>query len=86
MGTNVSDESTDLVRVVSRMGNQDQSSRIRLDTLSNQSRSMDTTSLLPILGTAAFGLLVIVTLGIVYLTLSGWRDRQRREQDRRASR
>ena len=47
---------------------------------------MDTTKLLPILGTAAFGLLVIVTLGIVYLTLSGWRDRQRREQDRRASR
>jgi hypothetical protein len=47
---------------------------------------MDTTSLFPILGTAAFGLLAIVTLGIVYLTLLGWRDRQRREQDRRASR
>ncbi len=47
---------------------------------------MDTNRLLPILGIAAFGLLTLVTLGIVYLTLSGWRDRQRREQDRRASR
>jgi hypothetical protein len=44
------------------------------------------TSLIPILGTAAFGLLIIVTLGVAYLTLSGWRDRQRREQDKRASR
>jgi hypothetical protein len=52
----------------------------------NQSRSMDTISLLPILGTAAFGLLTLVTLGIVFLTVAGWRDRQRREQDRRASR
>jgi hypothetical protein len=47
---------------------------------------MDNIKLLPILGITAFGLLVLVTLGIVYLTLSGWRDRQRREQDRRASR
>ena len=47
---------------------------------------MDTTPLLPILGTAAFGLLVIVTLGILILTLTGWRDRQRREEDRRANR
>jgi hypothetical protein len=39
-----------------------------------------------ILGTAAFGLLLLVTLGIVYLTLSGWRDRRRREADKRASR
>jgi hypothetical protein len=44
------------------------------------------TSLFPILGTAAFGLLVIVTLGIAYLTVMGWRDRQRREQDRRVGR
>jgi hypothetical protein len=43
-------------------------------------------SLIRILGTSAFGLLVLVTLGIIYLTLSGWRDRQRREQDKRASR
>ncbi|WP_181243875.1 hypothetical protein [Chamaesiphon polymorphus] len=47
---------------------------------------MDTTKLIPVLGTAAFGLLIVVTLGIVYLTLSGWRDRQRREQDRRTNR
>jgi hypothetical protein len=47
---------------------------------------MDTASLIPVLGTAAFGLLIVVTLGIGYLTVSGWRDRQRREQDRRASR
>ncbi|AFY96121.1 hypothetical protein [Chamaesiphon minutus] len=47
---------------------------------------METTKLIPVLGTAAFGLLIVVTLGIVYLTLSGWRDRQRREQDRRANR
>lgn len=44
------------------------------------------TSLIRILGTTAFGLLVLVTLGIIYLTLSGWRDRQRREGDKRASR
>ena len=47
---------------------------------------MDTNSLLPILGAAAFGLLVIVTLGILILTLTGWRDRQRREEDRRVNR
>ncbi len=47
---------------------------------------MNTSSLLQILGIAAFGLLIVVTLGIVYLTIFGWRDRQRREQDRRASR
>jgi hypothetical protein len=47
---------------------------------------MDANSLLPILGTAAFGLLVIVTFGIIYLTLSGWRDRRRLEEDRRVGR
>ncbi|WP_309734099.1 hypothetical protein [Chamaesiphon sp. OTE_75_metabat_556] len=47
---------------------------------------METSQFIPVLGTVAFGLLVIVTLGIVYLTLLGWRDRQRREQDRRANR
>jgi hypothetical protein len=44
------------------------------------------TSLIQILGTTAFGLLILVTLGIIYLTISGWRDRQRREGDKRASR
>jgi hypothetical protein len=47
---------------------------------------MDTSSLVQVLGIGAFGLLVVVTLGIVYLTVLGWRDRQRREQDRRANR
>ncbi len=37
----------------------------------------------PILGTAAFGLLILVTGGVAYLTLSGWRDRRRQEKDRR---
>ena len=43
-------------------------------------------SLFPILSTAAFGLLVIVTLGVAVLTVTGWRDRQRREQDKRVGR
>jgi hypothetical protein len=43
-------------------------------------------SLIAILGTTAFGLLVLVTLGIVFLTVSGWRDRQRRDRDKRTSR
>ena len=47
---------------------------------------MDTTTLFLILGTATFGLLIVVTLGILFLTLTGWRDRQRREEDRRANR
>ncbi len=59
---------------------------LRLDPHSPYNLSMDTTSLIPILGMAAFGLLIIVTLGIAYLTLSGWRDRQRRENDRRTNR
>jgi hypothetical protein len=44
------------------------------------------TSLIRILGGTAFGLLIIVTLGVIYLTVSGWRDRQRRDLDKRASR
>jgi hypothetical protein len=38
------------------------------------------------LGTAAFGMLLLVTLGVGYLTVSGWRDRQRREEDARSRR
>ena len=38
------------------------------------------------LGTAAFVMLIIVTLGIGYLTVAGWRDRQRREEDVRSRR
>ncbi|WP_310418544.1 hypothetical protein [Chamaesiphon sp. OTE_8_metabat_110] len=64
-----------------------ESSKIKpRQSLFRQARSMDTTKILPILGATAFGLLVLVTLGIGYLTVLGWRDRQRREQDRRASR
>jgi hypothetical protein len=37
----------------------------------------------PILSVAAFGLLILVTGGVIYLTLSGWRDRRRQEIDRR---
>lgn len=34
----------------------------------------------------AFGLLVTVSGGILYLTLAEWRDRRRRDADQRASR
>lgn len=44
---------------------------------------MDQATVLPILGAAAFGLLVLVTLGIVYLTLMGWKDKRRQEIDRK---
>ncbi len=33
---------------------------------------------------AAFGLLIAVTGGIGYLTVADWRDRRRREQDKRS--
>jgi len=39
--------------------------------------------LFKILSTTAFSLLAIVTLGIAYLTVSDWRDRRRRENERR---
>lgn len=32
---------------------------------------------------AAFGLMVVVSGGIIYLTLAEWRDRRRRERDLR---
>lgn len=45
---------------------------------------MDNPALLfKILSTTAFSLLAIVTLGIAYLTVSDWRDRRRRENERR---
>ncbi|UBF23706.1 hypothetical protein K9N68_18220 [Kovacikia minuta CCNUW1] len=43
-------------------------------------------SALNILVLVAFGLLVIVSGGIGYLTLAEWRDRRRREQEARESR
>ncbi len=47
---------------------------------------MDQSRFLPILGTSAFGLLVLVTVGILYLTLSGWKDKRRQETDSRSAR
>jgi hypothetical protein len=47
---------------------------------------MDVTMESPILGwlvVAAFGLLLSVTLGVVYITTSEWRDRRRRENEGR---
>jgi hypothetical protein len=46
---------------------------------------MDNDLLVSAVGTVAFVLLVAVSAGIVYLTASGWRDRRRREADRRQS-
>jgi hypothetical protein len=46
---------------------------------------MDQATVLPILGVAAFGLLVVVTVGILYLTLSGWKDKRRQEIDSRST-
>lgn len=43
-------------------------------------------SIFTILSTVAVVLLLLVTLGIGYITVSGWRDRRRQEADRRASR
>ncbi|MCS6814973.1 MAG: hypothetical protein NZ772_15570 [Cyanobacteria bacterium] len=34
----------------------------------------------------AFGLLVIVTGGVAYLTLADWRDRRRQDNERRQAR
>lgn len=35
---------------------------------------------------AAFGLLLVVSGGVAYLTLAEWRDRRRREEEERANR
>jgi hypothetical protein len=35
---------------------------------------------------AAFGLMVVVSGGVIYLTLAEWRDRRRRDEDERATR
>ena len=40
-------------------------------------------SLPTVLALLAFGLLVTVTGGVVYLTLADWRDRRRQEQEKR---
>lgn len=40
-------------------------------------------SLVNILVLVAFGLLVVVTGGVIYLTLSDWNDRRRLEAEKR---
>jgi hypothetical protein len=40
-------------------------------------------SVFNVLVLVAFGLLVTVTGGVVYLTLTDWRDRRRRDQEKR---
>lgn len=45
---------------------------------------MENTALVfKLLSITAFSLLAIVTLGIAYLTVSDWRDRRRRDNERR---
>ena len=39
-----------------------------------------------ILATASFAMLLVVTGGIVYLTLAEWRDRRRREREKQENR
>ncbi|HEY9704283.1 MAG TPA: hypothetical protein V6C58_17660 [Allocoleopsis sp.] len=41
------------------------------------------TTVFNILVVSAFALLFIVTGGVIYLTLSEWRDRRRQDQDKR---
>ena len=43
------------------------------------------TSVLSVLVFAAFGLLLVVTGGIAYLTAAEWRDRRRRDSERRSA-
>ncbi len=47
---------------------------------------MESYSLLNVLMLAAFGLLVAVSGGIIYLTFVDWRDRRRQDQDKRSER
>lgn len=41
------------------------------------------TSVLNVLVLVAFGLLIIITGGVTYLTFADWRDRRRREEEKR---
>ncbi len=47
---------------------------------------MAETPLLSVLALAAFGLLVAVSGGILYLTFAEWRDRRRQDRDKRSRR
>ena len=42
------------------------------------------TSVLNVLVVMAFGLLVLLTGGVAYLTAMEWRDRRRRQKDKRS--
>jgi len=43
----------------------------------------DPTLVYKILSAVAFTLLALTTIGVAYLTISGWRDRRRQENERR---
>lgn len=47
---------------------------------------MESYSFINILMFAAFGLMVAVSGGVIYLTLADWRDRRRQDQDKRSDR
>jgi hypothetical protein len=53
-----------------------------LNLVSRQHPPMENT-LFPVLSVTALVLLIVVTGGIVYLTLADWRDRRRQEQEKR---
>lgn len=44
---------------------------------------MESPNIISILILVAFGLMVVVTGGVAYLTLADWRDRRRQEADKR---
>jgi hypothetical protein len=48
--------------------------------------SMEVGTFFNILVLTAFGLLVIVTGGVIYLTLADWRDRRRQDNEKQANR
>lgn len=43
------------------------------------------TTVLNVLVLAAFGLLTVVTVGIIYLSAADWRDRRRQEREQRSA-
>lgn len=47
---------------------------------------MEANHLFSILVLVAFSLLVIVTGGVIYLTLADWRDRRRQDNEKQANR
>lgn len=44
---------------------------------------MESSSVFSVLAITAFGMLVLVTGGIGYLTLAEWRDRRRQDREKR---